>query len=170
MLGNMLLGSSSRLGSARQIVVSTRPRHPRPVDATLLTTPCGRDTTHHPPRKRTLAGFAGTSAVTASGIPRSSARPMLRPFSPTWASRAAWHRPPRTRPWRRCFSSTVRCWTSPGPAVNAVRANRPARLPVVLTREVAMVVIDQLSGATQLMAMLLCAIGLRALECGQPPH
>ncbi len=52
-----------------------------------------------------------------------------------------------------------------GTSVNAVRARRPARLPVVLTREEAMAVINHLSGATRLMAMLLYGSGLRGLEC-----
>ena len=45
-----------------------------------------------------------------------------------------------------------------------VRAKRPARLPVVLTREVR-AVIRQLRGAPRLMAILLYGSGLRLLEC-----
>jgi integrase len=46
-----------------------------------------------------------------------------------------------------------------------VRAKRPVRLPVVLTREEVRTVIDGLSGAPRLMACLLYGAGLRVLEC-----
>jgi integrase len=46
-----------------------------------------------------------------------------------------------------------------------VRAKRPVRLPVVLTREEVRAVIDSLSGPPRLMACLLYGAGLRVLEC-----
>jgi integron integrase len=46
-----------------------------------------------------------------------------------------------------------------------VRAKRPERLPVVLTREEVHAVLDQLDGVPRLMAYLLYGAGLRALEC-----
>ena len=46
-----------------------------------------------------------------------------------------------------------------------VRAKRPARLPVVLTREEVRAVIDRLTGAPRIMACLLYGAGLRVLEC-----
>jgi len=49
--------------------------------------------------------------------------------------------------------------------IDAVRAKRPKRLPVVLTREEARQVIDQLSGTHRLMAQLLYGSGLRLMEC-----
>jgi integron integrase len=48
---------------------------------------------------------------------------------------------------------------------NAVRARRPQRLPVVLTRSEVGAVLDQLSGANRLVATLLYGSGLRLLEC-----
>jgi len=46
-----------------------------------------------------------------------------------------------------------------------VRAKRPARLPVVLTREEVRAVLHRLKGAPRLMACLLYGAGLRVLEC-----
>jgi len=46
-----------------------------------------------------------------------------------------------------------------------VRAKRPARLPVVLTREEVAAILTQLSGTTWIMASLLYGSGLRLLEC-----
>jgi len=49
--------------------------------------------------------------------------------------------------------------------VDAVRARKPKRLPVVLTRPEVMRVIDAMTGTPQLMARLLYGSGLRLLEC-----
>ncbi len=46
-----------------------------------------------------------------------------------------------------------------------VRARRPARLPVVLTRGEARRVLDQLDGTTRIAATLLYGSGLRLMEC-----
>jgi integrase len=46
-----------------------------------------------------------------------------------------------------------------------VRAQRPSRLPVVLTRAEVAQVLDQLQGTSALMAGLLYGSGLRLLEC-----
>jgi integron integrase len=46
-----------------------------------------------------------------------------------------------------------------------VRAKRPQRLPVVLTKEEVKKVIDRMSGAPRLMAILLYGGGLRLMEC-----
>lgn len=46
-----------------------------------------------------------------------------------------------------------------------VRAKRPRHLPVVLTREEVRAVLDQLSGTSRLMGVLLYGAGLRLLEC-----
>lgn len=46
-----------------------------------------------------------------------------------------------------------------------VRAQRPARLPVVLTRAEARVVLEHISGVPGLMARLLYGSGLRVMEC-----
>ena len=46
-----------------------------------------------------------------------------------------------------------------------VRAKRPARLPVVLTRDEVRAVLQRLEGAPRLMACLLYGAGLRVLEC-----
>jgi integron integrase len=48
-----------------------------------------------------------------------------------------------------------------------VRARRPSRLPVVLTRSEVAGVIDQLSGTSWLMGSLLYGAGLRVLECAR---
>ena len=48
-----------------------------------------------------------------------------------------------------------------------VRAKRPQRLPVVLTREEVRAVLQPLTGAPRLMAYLLYGAGLRLLECCQ---
>ncbi len=45
------------------------------------------------------------------------------------------------------------------------RARKPARLPVVLTREEVALLLDQMSGITWLMASLLYGAGLRLMEC-----
>jgi len=49
--------------------------------------------------------------------------------------------------------------------LDSVRAKKPARLPVVLTRAEAHQVIDGMSGTYQLMAKLLYGSGLRLMEC-----
>jgi integron integrase len=46
-----------------------------------------------------------------------------------------------------------------------VRANRPRRLPVVLTKEEVKSVLDSMTGTPWLMAMLLYGSGLRLMEC-----
>ncbi len=48
---------------------------------------------------------------------------------------------------------------------DVVRARRPRRLPVVLTREEVKRVLDQLAGAKWIMATMLYGAGLRLLEC-----
>ena len=50
---------------------------------------------------------------------------------------------------------------------NVVRAERPQRLPTVLTREEVRRVLDHLTGIYQLMARLLYGSGLRLMECVQ---
>ena len=49
--------------------------------------------------------------------------------------------------------------------IDAVRAKKPKRLPVVLTRDEAMAVLTALSGTSQLIARLLYGSGLRLIEC-----
>src|SRR5262249_18739909 len=48
-----------------------------------------------------------------------------------------------------------------------VRAQRPPRLPVVLTRAEVRLLLDQLHGTPRLIASLLYGAGLRLLECAQ---
>ena len=48
---------------------------------------------------------------------------------------------------------------------NVVRAKRPQRLPVVLTKDEVKKLIDQMSGVPRLMAVLLYGGGLRLMEC-----
>ena len=48
---------------------------------------------------------------------------------------------------------------------SVVRAKRPRRLPVVLTRDEIRAVLGQLNGVPRLMALLLYGAGLRVLEC-----
>ena len=50
---------------------------------------------------------------------------------------------------------------------DVVRARRPARLPVVLTRDEVRAVLQALHGPPRLMAVLLYGAGLRLLECAQ---
>jgi integron integrase len=50
-------------------------------------------------------------------------------------------------------------------SINAVRAKKPARLPVVLTRAETQQIIAGMSGLYQLMAKLLYGSGLRLMEC-----
>ncbi len=49
--------------------------------------------------------------------------------------------------------------------INAIRARRPRRLPVVLTREEVAKVFQHLTGSEKLMAELLYGAGLRLMEC-----
>src|SRR3989449_5346026 len=52
------------------------------------------------------------------------------------------------------------------PWLNAVvRAKRPARLPIVLTRDEVRALLQRLDGVSRLMACLLYGAGLRVLEC-----
>jgi integron integrase len=50
---------------------------------------------------------------------------------------------------------------------DVVRAKRPARLPVVLTRDEVRTVLRQLRGTPRLMAIMLYGSGLRLLECAR---
>ncbi len=50
-------------------------------------------------------------------------------------------------------------------SIDAIRAKKPKRLPVVLTVEETLLVLSQLSGVKQLMARLLYGSGLRLMEC-----
>jgi integrase len=58
---------------------------------------------------------------------------------------------------------------APKPRLLLVRAKRPQRLPVVLTREEVRAVLERLDGITHLMALLLYGAGLRLLECCHLP-
>lgn len=55
--------------------------------------------------------------------------------------------------------------TEPGWLGEVVRANKPRRLPVVLTRDEARAVLAELDGPYRLIGMLLYGCGLRLLEC-----
>lgn len=48
---------------------------------------------------------------------------------------------------------------------NVTRAKRPQRLPVVLTRDEVMAILDRMSGTYGLMASLLYGTGMRLMEC-----
>ena len=50
---------------------------------------------------------------------------------------------------------------------DVVRSKRPARLPVVLTREEVHAVLARMNGVQRLMAILLYGAGLRLLECAR---
>ena len=50
-------------------------------------------------------------------------------------------------------------------SIDAIRARKPKRLPVVLTVEETLLVLSQLSGVKQLMVNLLYGSGLRLMEC-----
>ena len=52
-----------------------------------------------------------------------------------------------------------------GPLGGVVRAKRPRRLPVVLSREEVLKVLAGMTGAPWLMAALLYGAGLRLMEC-----
>ena len=49
--------------------------------------------------------------------------------------------------------------------INAVRAKRPERIPVVMSKEETIRVIHALEGIHKLMGMLLYGSGLRLMEC-----
>ena len=49
--------------------------------------------------------------------------------------------------------------------IDAVRANRPRRLPVVLSQDEARRLLAELSGREKLMAQLMYGAGLRLMEC-----
>jgi integron integrase len=51
------------------------------------------------------------------------------------------------------------------PRLDAVRARRPERLPVVLSRDEVRAVLDRMAGSYRLMAGLMYGSGLRLLEC-----
>jgi integron integrase len=53
----------------------------------------------------------------------------------------------------------------PGRITGVIRANRPKRLPVVLSREEVARVLDKLTGVYHLVGLLLYGSGLRLLEC-----
>jgi integron integrase len=53
----------------------------------------------------------------------------------------------------------------PGPLDGVVRAKKPQRLPVVLSKEEVGLVLGRMSGTPKLMASLLYGAGLRLLEC-----
>lgn len=53
----------------------------------------------------------------------------------------------------------------PGPLEGIVRAKKPQRLPVVLSKEEVALVLNSMSGTPKLMASLLYGAGLRLLEC-----
>src|SRR5688572_32195032 len=75
---------------------------------------------------------------------------------------------------KRAFISYQRrrnrsCWSKSGKKIGliegVVRAKRPQRLPVVLTKEEVKKVIDHMTGLPRLMAILLYGGGLRLMEC-----
>ncbi|MDT8317232.1 MAG: integron integrase [bacterium] len=49
--------------------------------------------------------------------------------------------------------------------INAVRSNKPRKMPTVLTREEVMALLNTMSGTNQLMARLIYSSGLRLMEC-----
>ena len=51
--------------------------------------------------------------------------------------------------------------------IDAVRSNKPRKLPTVLTREEVMALLSAMSGINQLMAKLIYGSGLRLMECAR---
>src|SRR6266545_4235728 len=149
--------------------------------------PCGRcvSPTHRPP--------ARLGSSTASGKPRASSITAGAPRVPTWhgsaASSSSMASAIRLEVTKFLSSLAVEgnvAASTQNQALSAllfpyrgvlkqdlpwlddvVRAKRPARLPVVLTREEVRTVLLQMHGVPRLMAMLLYGAGLRLLECAR---
>jgi len=72
--------------------------------------------------------------------------------------------PRRIKPSVLSSFSTARCSKDRRP-IDALRAQKPKRLPAVLTKEEVHRVLGNLSGTHLLMAKLLYGSGLRLMEC-----
>ena len=64
-----------------------------------------------------------------------------------------------------CFSTGMVLRKDIGYVNGVVRANRPKRLPTVLTRQEVRSIFGNLDGVEWIMAMLLYGAGLRLMEC-----
>ena len=73
--------------------------------------------------------------------------------------------PPRTRLFAPCCSFTGMCSSGIWDLGEVVRARKPKRLPVVLTRDEVKAIFVHLEGDKQLMAGLMYGAGLCLMEC-----
>src|SRR3990170_1129868 len=72
---------------------------------------------------------------------------------------------PEPSPGRPAVSVRQSAGSPAGPDRRVVRARRPRRLPVVLTRQEVRAVLEELDGTPRLVCTLLYGSGLRLLEC-----
>jgi integrase len=126
-----------------------------------VASPCG--TIPSALKKPTWAGSSATSCSTTSAIPKTWAAPKSKRSSRTWLSKAT-SPPPRT--YGQALSALLFLYREVlkielDAPLDSVRAKKPKRLPVVLTRAETRQIIDGMTGTYQLMAKLLYGSGLR---------
>ena len=122
--------------SGRSQAASPRPHARRPIRARHYSPRTEKTYVHWIRRYIFFHGKRHPAEMGAARSPR---------FSPRSPPGARSRRPPRTRRSALCSSSTVRC-SSISLGSRLVRAKRPERLPVVLTREEVRAVLARLNG------------------------
>ena len=117
------------------------------------------------PRKPTPTGSCVSSASTTSGTGWRWVQPRSTLSSPTWLSRGRSAPRLRIRPsalFLLLYRTVLE--VDPGQIGGVIRAQRPKRLPVVLTREEIDLVLAELTDSYRLIVQLLYGSGLRLLE------
>jgi Phage integrase, N-terminal SAM-like domain/Phage integrase family len=146
---------------------TTAPHPNRPDFSTVSATPSGSGTTARAPRLSTSLGSA-VSFSSTKRHPDTMGPHEVNAFLTDLASRLR----VSASTQNQALSSLLFLYEAVlgrplGELGDIVRARRPARLPVVLTRAEVSAVLGGLSGSTALMAAVTYGSGLRLLECCQ---
>ena len=116
-------------------------------------------------KRRTSAGSGGSSSSTANDIPTKWASAEINAFLSSLATEGHVAASTQNQALSALLFLYRHVLEKPFPEITAlVRARRPARLPVVLTRDEVRRVLARLGGEPRLVATLLYGSGLRLLE------
>ena len=117
-------------------------------------------------KKPTFSGSSDSSTSTTCGIRRRSAEPEINAF----LTHLAVKNDVSASTQNQALSALLFLYRfvigrEVGSLDGVIRARKPKRLPVVMTREEVRAVLDRLTGDKRLMASLMYGAGLRLMEC-----
>jgi len=126
---------------------------------------CGSNTIPIALSKPTPIGSRATSCSTPNATLKTWAAPRCKRSSRTWPSKKNVAASTQTQALSALLFLYREVLHQELGNVDALRANKPKRLPTVLTRDETLRVIGGMKGVHQLMAKLLYGSGLRLMEC-----